>query len=230
MTQSHETSYESSFRVPCKFRVQSCESSCEVSHFVTLSESSYTFSFCRTSLMSVRVVQQKSKKIAENAVLKKIAKNAAAELRFSPGTDEYGRLSPWYQSDEWHSVARPKVKIFCLCGFEVHTGAISCLERTKLCSCMLWGLKYKLHKNPHSLQFWQILVFIAQDTIVNKGNPSFKHKCLCRAYNCVVSYAADNSGKHNRGTLDNSKTWKSSHRTTVRLARDLQLQTMTVTT
>ena len=50
MTQSHE----SSFRVPCKFRVQSCESSCEVSHFVTWSESSYTFSFCRTSLVSLR--------------------------------------------------------------------------------------------------------------------------------------------------------------------------------
>ena len=34
MTRSHEISYDSSFRVPCKFRVQSCESSCVVSHFM----------------------------------------------------------------------------------------------------------------------------------------------------------------------------------------------------
>ena len=52
MTRSHEMSYNSSFRVPCKFRVQSCESSCEVLHFMTMNESLYAFSFCRTSLVT----------------------------------------------------------------------------------------------------------------------------------------------------------------------------------
>ena len=49
MTRSHEISYDSSFRVLCKFRVQS---SCEVSHFMTKNESLYAFSFCRTSLVT----------------------------------------------------------------------------------------------------------------------------------------------------------------------------------